>query len=524
MFNDMTVRSRLLSCFIFMGVLVFIIGFIGWFSSFRLSQHIDTLANNSLPSINGLWKVNEGQTQIESAERALLNPQISLQERQGELNRMNQAWEQIKMGFEEYKKTPRSQEEEKVYQDLLKAWEEWKKDDEGFIILYKQFESLNVLNPSERQLELLRQGKDNSLEMLAAKRAGDLYKQLYDRAQANRTSFEAATKLLLKDIEINEKTGEDAKKDSARDVSQANFLVLLAMILGPGVAVFFGFYLSNLIIRQVQQSGILITTSSTQIAASGRELEATVTEQVASTNEVVATAKEIASTSVQLVRTMDEVTHLSSATGQGAGAGQKDLFRMENTMRLLADATGSISGKLAVISEKANNINSIVTTITKVADQTNLLSLNAAIEAEKAGESGMGFAVVAREIRRLADQTAIATLDIESMVKEMQSAVSTGVMEMDKFTQEVNRGVDDIRTISQQLADIIEQVKALTPRFETVSEGMNVQSESAQQISEAMVQLSEASSQTADALREINSAIGQLNEASQGLRRLTSKN
>ncbi len=86
-------------------------------------------------------------------------------------------------------------------------------------------------------------------------------------------------------------------------------------------------------------------------------------------------------------------------------------------MQRLADATGSISAKLGVVREKASGINSVVTTITKVADQTNLLSINAAIEAEKAGEAGRGFLVVAREIRRLADQTAVATLDIEQMVR-----------------------------------------------------------------------------------------------------------
>ncbi|MCA1993616.1 MAG: methyl-accepting chemotaxis protein, partial [Coleofasciculus sp. S288] len=159
-----------------------------------------------------------------------------------------------------------------------------------------------------------------------------------------------------------------------------------------------------------------------------------------------------------------------------------------------------------------------VTTITKVADQTNLLSLNAAIEAEKAGEYGLGFAVVAREIRRLADQTAVATLDIENMVREMQSAVSTGVMEMDKFTKEVGQSVEDVRDISVQLGSIIEQVQALSPRFEAVNQGMETQSQGAQQINEAMVQLSEASSQTATALREINSAIEQLNDAAHGLR------
>src|ERR1700681_3630636 len=111
------------------------------------------------------------------------------------------------------------------------------------------------------------------------------------------------------------------------------------------------------------------------------------------------------------------------------------------------EASASINERLAVLSDKAGNIGTVVTTITRVADQTNLLSLNAAIEAEKAGEYGRGFAVVATEIRRLADQTAVATYDIEQMVKEMQQAVSAGVMGMDKFSEEVRRGVADVRSV-----------------------------------------------------------------------------
>ena len=275
----------------------------------------------------------------------------------------------------------------------------------------------------------------------------------------------------------------------------------------------------NSLIRQVQHSGIQVTTSSTQIAASGKQLEATMTEQVASTNEVVATTREIAATTSELVKTMMVVAEMLEISNKAADGGRKDLSRMETTMRQLAVATDSISTKLGTISDKANNINGMVATITKVADQTNLLSLNAAIEAEKAGEYGLGFAVVAREIRRLADQTAIATLDIEQMVKEMQGAVSTGVMEMDKFSREVDQGVDDVQKASGQLSVIIEQVQALTPQFTFVNQGMEAQAQGAQQISEAMRQLSESSVQTASSLRETNSAIEQLNDAAQNLRR-----
>jgi methyl-accepting chemotaxis protein WspA len=190
---------------------------------------------------------------------------------------------------------------------------------------------------------------------------------------------------------------------------------------------------------------------------------------------------------------------------------------MEATMQQMEVATRTIAERLAAIQERAGDITSVVTTITKVADQTNLLSLNAAIEAEKAGEYGRGFAVVAREIRRLADQTAVATLQIERIVNDMRASVAAGVAGMDQFAHEVQQGVEQVRAVGGQLGQIITRVQALTPRFDTVNQGMQAQAEGAQQISEAMGQLREAVEQTATSLQESTRAIAQLNLAAQGL-------
>jgi methyl-accepting chemotaxis protein WspA len=271
------------------------------------------------------------------------------------------------------------------------------------------------------------------------------------------------------------------------------------------------------LVGQVQRSGIQVNTTATEIAATAKQQQTTAHEIAATTSQIGATSKEISATSKELVKTMNEVNHVAEETAKLAGSGQTSIGRMESTMRQIMDASGSITAKLAVLSEKTTNINSVVTTITKVADQTNLLSLNAAIEAEKAGEYGLGFAVVAMEIRRLADQTAVATYDIEKMVKEMQSAVAAGVMGMDKFSEEVRRGVEEIRQVSTHLAQIIHQVQTLTPRFQTVNEGMHAQATGAQQISETLTQLSEAAQQTAESLRQSNAAIEQLNGAARGL-------
>jgi methyl-accepting chemotaxis protein WspA len=191
---------------------------------------------------------------------------------------------------------------------------------------------------------------------------------------------------------------------------------------------------------------------------------------------------------------------------------------MDDTMRRVSDAAGAINGRLTVLNDKAANIGSVVTTIAKVADQTNLLSLNAAIEAEKAGEHGRGFAVVATEIRRLADQTAAATVDIEQLVKEIQSAVTAGVMGMDKFSEEVRRGVTDLEKVTAQLGQIIQHVQGITPRIQSVSEGMQAQSTGAEQISQALTQLGEAARQTAESLRQSNETVRALDEAARGLR------
>jgi len=160
----------------------------------------------------------------------------------------------------------------------------------------------------------------------------------------------------------------------------------------------------------------------------------------------------------------------------------------------------------------------VVTTIARVADQTNLLSLNAAIEAEKAGEYGRGFSVVATEIRRLADQTAVATYDIEQIVREIQSAVAAGVMGMDKFSEEVRRGMSEVTQVGDQLSQIIGQVQSLAPRVQMVNEGMQAQAGGAEQINQALIQLSEAAQQTVESLRQSSQAIDELTLVSNELR------
>ena len=609
MFNKLDLRSRLVSSFLCVGLLVFFAAFLGWTLNLRLNDYIYFLRTNRLVRVGSLWKMNEGQTQIESSERALINVNLTMEERNAEKIRIRKAWEQINKAFKEYDEIFRDRETEMSYKNLNDVWNEWKTAHEQFMQIYQRFEAIGVLDPLKREGELIRLNKTTGPEIETARRAGVLLSDLLEKAKQNRVPFEAVTQLLIQYAEDSRVKDNEKYEQEKQYAEVTTFWLLVAMILGPTISIIFGLAISkplgekvselvkvskniantnnNLVmgpagekdeltrlenafylvaskigelvnvaqkissgdltvavehadnqdelgklqnafynmsnslknlIQRIQQSGLQIKTSTTEIATSGKQLEATVTEQLASTNQVAATAQQIASTSKNLVNTMEQLEQFTKSTAVSASESQDELGLMENIMKELTQATTLIQDKLEIISKRAGNINSVVLTITKVADQTSILSLNAAIEAEKAGEYGAGFAVVAREIRRLANQTAVATLEIEQIVKEMNSAVSLGVMEMDKFGNSVSTSVEQVNRIGRQIGQVIDQVQTLPSQFIQVSQSVEEQSQGAGQISQAMLQLKEGSQQAVYAFREINTSLGQLEDAAETLK------
>ena len=273
----------------------------------------------------------------------------------------------------------------------------------------------------------------------------------------------------------------------------------------------------RMLIGRVQTSSDALTNTSSSLQVTGTDQQNVIKRLGDSTAQTVAAVEEISVTGKELTQTMVAVNEMAGQTGAMAIEGRENLASMDATMRKLADSTESFGSRLAVISERATTINLAVTTIAKVADQTNLLSINAAIEAETAGEYGLGFLVIAREIRRLADQTAVASLEIEEVVKEMQLSVSSGVMEMDAFTKSVETGATEIGAVSRQLAEIISSVKGISERFEQVAEGMQAQSQGAEQIRIAMSHLAESVSESESALESFQNATSDVQQAANDL-------
>ena len=269
----------------------------------------------------------------------------------------------------------------------------------------------------------------------------------------------------------------------------------------------------NTLVSQVQHSGLQVTSSSKALSNLGRQQEQTLNHQTKSIQHVQDSMADISSIAVQLVHTTRQVTTILEDTTNLASSGQSDLQRLAEVMQHIKDSSQVISSKLASIHQKASKISKVTTTVSNVAQQTNLLSINAAIEAEKAGEVGRGFSVVAQEVRRLSKQTSLATVEIKQTINEMHTAVSEGMLEMDNFVMEVRENVDHVSKISTQLNTIIQQVQGMLPQFDKVNTAMEHQSHTTIQINKAMGQLGNEMQDTMTSLRNSHGMIEQLNNA-----------
>jgi methyl-accepting chemotaxis protein len=287
--------------------------------------------------------------------------------------------------------------------------------------------------------------------------------------------------------------------------------------------------LNQMILSQTKVlENIAITTNqlldcTNELSVIFKEQEIAIDNQVISTEKVVQFVENITVATHHLVKTMNEVDLSLKETVNLANHSHTELNQMKEAIKKMANGSHSISNKLDVINNNALNITVVVTTISKVAQQTNLLSLNASIEAEKAGEYGRGFAVVAREMRRLADQTAVGVLEIETIVEGMETAVNAGVMEMDRFVSEVQNNLKEVNRVSDALNNIIMQVQLLSPSFAKVNLAIDDQAKNAQRINQLILDLNQKMLLIRTSVYQSNQTINVLNEATKKLKEQESK-
>ncbi len=183
----------------------------------------------------------------------------------------------------------------------------------------------------------------------------------------------------------------------------------------------------------------------------------------------------------------------------------------------LAVASSNVSKKLANINENAEKITALITAISDVSLKTNMLSLNASIEAEKVGETGLGFAVVSRQIRLLADKTSKTSHDIEKIVRQMQSSVNSAVMEMDSFSANMRTNSAITIKTAKKLSSTISNIEAIGPKFENISARISDMSKIAIDITESIKNLLFESTEIQNTLTKLLTQNSQINVKSKDI-------
>ncbi len=274
------------------------------------------------------------------------------------------------------------------------------------------------------------------------------------------------------------------------------------------------------IISRLAQTSQHVATSANQLH-SPSEQTATGAEQVASQAGSVATAgEEMAATSNEIAQNCHLAAGGARQANEAALAGAAVVEETVAVMNRIAAQVRESARTVESLGSRSDQIGAIIGTIEDIADQTNLLALNAAIEAARAGEQGRGFAVVADEVRALAERTTKATREIGTMIKAIQEETRGAVTAMDEGVREVEKGTAEAAKSGDALREILEQINSVTMQVNQIATAAEEQTATTGEISNNMHQITDVVQQTARGAEESASSASQLAGLAEDLQRL----
>ncbi len=274
------------------------------------------------------------------------------------------------------------------------------------------------------------------------------------------------------------------------------------------------------LVQRIQHASVQLSSSINEIQAAATEQASSSAEQASAVNELTASLNEMSQSASTLLSSSESVDGNVGEITQTLGESDQASTRILSSMDAIGLSTEQTAERIKALNDKMDDINEAVATISMVADQTTLLSLNASIEANKAGEMGKGFSVVANEIRRLSDRSIDSAGNINGMVRDIQRATESSALAMDKSSEEIRHGVTLVRESIDALASITEAMERIQGQMSMILDSVRAQAESARMVQSTATEMlssanmvSKAAGQTRSVTYELNAMATQLADA-----------
>ncbi len=280
-------------------------------------------------------------------------------------------------------------------------------------------------------------------------------------------------------------------------------------------------------VEQLRQVMDKVNRSSQDVASASVELNSSADQMASASHEVVSQANTVATASEEMSATSMDIANnchrAAESSNQASRTAQAGADIVRSTVDGMSRIAEKVRGSATVVEQlgvRSDQIGEIVATIQDIADQTNLLALNAAIEAARAGEQGRGFAVVADEVRALAERTTRATREIGEMIKNIQNETRCAVSSMEEGVQEVEQGTVEAARSGQALEEILEKINEVTTQISQIATAAEEQTATTREISNNIQQISEVVDMTAKGAQDISQSSSSLSQLSVDLQDL----
>jgi methyl-accepting chemotaxis protein len=273
-------------------------------------------------------------------------------------------------------------------------------------------------------------------------------------------------------------------------------------------------------IAQVASSAQEVASAATEIAAVSDEMANGLSQQSSQVHQISSAIEEMNASIVEVARKSEDVVKHAESDAEAAEAGGKIVFETVHEMQSIKQTVTDTAASVEELGKRGEQIGQIIAVINDIADQTNLLALNAAIEAARAGEHGRGFAVVADEVRKLADRTTKATDEIAHSITAIQTETQSAVERMSKGTEQVASGAERASEAGESLRNIVESSRSAVDMIRSIAAAADQQSTASGQVANNIESISSFTRQSSEGASQAAMASGQLSDKAEQLQRL----